>query len=63
MRVDLVRLRTGTASASQVTTLAERAMVLAREVDGIVGAAGEVARATGAAPAAGSGPAARAAAR
>ncbi len=48
MRVDLVRLRTGTASPAQVTTLAERAMVLAREVDGIVGAAGEVARATGA---------------
>jgi serine/threonine-protein kinase len=46
MRVDLVRLRTGTASPAQVTTLAERAMVLAREVDGIVGAAGEVARAT-----------------
>jgi serine/threonine-protein kinase len=46
MRVDLVRLRTGTTSAAQVTTLAERAMALAREVDGIVGAAGEVARAT-----------------
>jgi serine/threonine-protein kinase len=46
MRVDLVRLRTGTASPAQVTTLAERAMVLAREVDGIIGAAGDVARAT-----------------
>jgi hypothetical protein len=41
-----VRLRTGGASAAQVTTLAERAMALAREVDGIVGAAGEVSRAT-----------------
>jgi serine/threonine-protein kinase len=44
MRIDLVRLRTGTASAAQVTTLAERAMVLAREVDGIVGAAAEAGR-------------------
>jgi serine/threonine-protein kinase len=43
MRVDLVRLRTGTASPAQVTTLAERAMVLARDVDAIVGAAAEVA--------------------
>lgn len=46
MRVDLARLRAGSASPAQVTTLAERAMVLAREVDGIVGAAGDVARAT-----------------
>jgi serine/threonine-protein kinase len=46
MRLDLVRLRTGTGSPGQVTTLAERAMALAREVDGIVGAAGEVRAAT-----------------
>ena len=45
LRLDLVRLRTGGgSSAAAVTTLAERAMALAREVDGIVGAAGEVAR-------------------
>ncbi|GJG87231.1 hypothetical protein tb265_24120 [Gemmatimonadetes bacterium T265] len=45
LRLDLVRLRTGGGGTpAQVTTLAERAMVLAREVDGIVGAAGEVAR-------------------
>ncbi|HEY0777685.1 MAG TPA: hypothetical protein VGD56_06935, partial [Gemmatirosa sp.] len=45
LRLDLVRLRTGGGStAAAVTTLAERAMALAREVDGIVGAAGEVAR-------------------
>ena len=46
LRLDLVRLRTGGGStAAAVTTLAARAMVLAREVDGIVGAAGEAARA------------------
>jgi serine/threonine-protein kinase len=56
MRVDLVRLRTGTASPAQVTTLAERAMVLAREVDGIVGAAGEVSRGTGGAAGPGGSP-------
>lgn len=45
LRLDLVRLRTGGGGTpAQVTTLAERAMVLAREVDGIVAAAGEVAR-------------------
>jgi serine/threonine-protein kinase len=56
MRVDLVRLRTGATSPAQVTTLAERAMVLAREVDGIVGAAGEVARATAPGQGPGGGP-------
>ncbi len=45
LRLDLVRMRTGGGtSPAQVTTLAERALALAREVDGIVGAAGEVAR-------------------
>jgi serine/threonine-protein kinase len=58
MRVDLVRLRTGGASPAQVTTLAERAQALAREVDGIVSAASEVARATApGGPPAGGGPA------
>ena len=44
MRLDLVRLRTAGGSPAQVTTLAERAMALAREVDGVVGAAAEVAQ-------------------
>ncbi len=43
MRIDLVRLRTGSGgSPLQVTSVAERAMALAREVDGLVGAAEEV---------------------
>ena len=50
MRIDLVRLRTGSGgSPLQVTSVAERAMALAREVDGIVGAAEEVRGAVGAA--------------
>ncbi|MGZ8379821.1 MAG: hypothetical protein ACXW0Z_21545, partial [Gemmatirosa sp.] len=49
MRIDLVRLRTGSGSSPlQVTTVAERAMALAREVDGLVGAAEEVRGAVGA---------------
>ena len=49
MRIDLVRLRTGSGgSPLQVTSVAERAMALAREVDGIVGAAEEVRGAVGA---------------
>jgi serine/threonine-protein kinase len=48
MRLDLVRLRTGAGgSPGQVTTVAERAMALAREVDGLVGAAEEVRGAVG----------------
>ena len=55
LRLDLVRLRTGGGSSpAAVTTLAERAMVLARDVDAIVGAASEAARAG--APAAPGGP-------
>jgi serine/threonine-protein kinase len=43
MRIDLVRLRTGSGSSPlQVTSVAERAMALAREVDGLVGAAEDV---------------------
>ncbi len=49
MRIDLVRLRTGSGgSPLQVTSVAERAMALAREVDGLVGAAEEVRGAVGA---------------
>jgi eukaryotic-like serine/threonine-protein kinase len=45
MRLDLVRLRTGAGgSYVQVTTLAERAVALAREVDAVVYAADEVRR-------------------
>ena len=51
MRLDLVRLRTGANSPLQVTTVAERAMALAREVDGIVGAAAEARAAAGGRPA------------
>jgi serine/threonine-protein kinase len=48
MRLDLVRLRTGAGgSPGHVTTVAERAMALAREVDGLVGAAEEVRGAVG----------------
>ena len=47
MRYDLVRLRTGSATLDQVTLVAERAMALARDVDGALEAA-EIAR--GAAP-------------
>ncbi|MCC6242400.1 MAG: protein kinase [Gemmatimonadaceae bacterium] len=42
MRLDLVRLRTGASSIQSVTQIAERAMVLAREVDIAVGAANDV---------------------
>ncbi len=49
MRIDLVRLRTGSGgSPLQVTSVAERAMALAREVDGLVGAADDVRGAVGA---------------
>ncbi|MDF1502835.1 serine/threonine-protein kinase [Roseisolibacter sp. H3M3-2] len=49
MRIDLVRLRTGSGSSPlQVTSVAERAMALAREVDGLVGAADDVLGAGGA---------------
>jgi serine/threonine-protein kinase len=44
MRLDIVRLRAGTQSLGQVTLLAERAMTLAREVDGMLLAADEVSR-------------------
>jgi len=45
MRLDLVRLRTGAGgSYVQMTTVAERAMALAREVDAVVQAAEEVRR-------------------
>jgi serine/threonine-protein kinase len=45
MRLDLVRLRTGAGgSYVQVTTVAERAMALAREVDAMVYAADELKR-------------------
>ncbi len=46
MRLDLVRLRTGNSSVQSVTSIAEHAMALAREVDIAVGAAGEVRNAT-----------------
>ncbi len=46
MRLDLVRLRTGASSVQSVTLIAEQAMALAREVDIVVGAAGEVRNAT-----------------
>jgi serine/threonine-protein kinase len=48
MRIDLVRLRTGAGSSvGQVTTVAERAMALAREVDGMVYAADQLSAPTG----------------
>jgi len=48
MRLDLVRLRTGGGSSiGQVTTIAERAMALAREVDGMVYAADQLASPAG----------------
>jgi serine/threonine-protein kinase len=43
MRLDVVRLRAGTESLGQITLLAERAMNLAREVDGVLLANDEVA--------------------
>ena len=42
MRLDLVRLRTGNSSVQSVTSIAEQAMALARDVDIAVGAASEV---------------------
>jgi serine/threonine-protein kinase len=51
MRLDLVRLRTGAGSSvGQVTTVAERAMALAREVDAMVYAQDEVAGLAGRGP-------------
>ena len=45
MRLDLVRLRTGAGgSYVQMTTVADRAMALARDVDAMVQAADEVRR-------------------
>ena len=42
MRMDLVRLRMGAHSPQQITTIAERALQLAREVDSVVHGADEV---------------------
>jgi len=42
MRLDLVRLRTGNSSVQSVTSIAEQAMALARDVDIAVGAASDV---------------------
>ena len=42
MRLDLVRLRTGSSSVQSVTLVAEQAMQLARDVDIAVQAANEV---------------------
>jgi serine/threonine-protein kinase len=49
MRYDLVRLRTGSATLDQVTLVAERAMALARDVDGALEAA-ELARGSSSSP-------------
>ena len=46
MRLDLVRLRTGAETHERITLLAEQAMSLARDVDGLVYGADEVARLT-----------------
>ncbi|MEQ1691020.1 MAG: hypothetical protein ABMA00_07040, partial [Gemmatimonas sp.] len=46
MRLDLVRLRTGNSSLQSVTSIAEQAMALARDVDIAVGAASDVRDAT-----------------
>ena len=46
MRLDLVRLRTGNSSVQSVTSIAEQAMALARDVDIAVGAASDVRAAT-----------------
>jgi serine/threonine-protein kinase len=46
VRLDLVRLRTGNSSVQSVTSVAEQAMALARDVDIAVSAAGEVRDAT-----------------
>ncbi len=46
VRIDLVRLRTGNSSVENVTSIAERAMALARDVDIAVSAASEVREAT-----------------
>jgi len=46
VRLDLVRLRTGTSSVKSVTLVAEQAMALARDVDIAVQAANEVREAT-----------------
>jgi serine/threonine-protein kinase len=49
MRYDLVRLRTGSATLDQVTLVAERAMALARDVDGALEAA-EIAKGASSSP-------------
>jgi serine/threonine-protein kinase len=46
IRLDLVRLRTGNSSVQSVTSIAEQAMALARDVDIAVGAASDVRDAT-----------------
>ena len=46
MRLDLVRLRTGAETHERITLLAEQALSLARDVDGLVYGADEVARLT-----------------
>ena len=46
MRLDLVRLRTGAETHERITLLAEQAMSLARDVDGLVYGADEVAKLT-----------------
>ena len=46
MRFDVLRLRTGTQDAAGLTLMAEQALSLAREVDGMVGANDAVARLT-----------------
>lgn len=50
MRLDLVRLRTGAETHERITLLAEQAMSLARDVDGLVYGADEVARLTARGP-------------
>jgi len=46
MRFDLLRLRTGGQTQGQVTLMAERAMSLARDVDGVLEARAAVGRAS-----------------
>ena len=46
MRFDVLRLRAGTQDAAGLTLMAEQALSLAREVDGVVGANDVVARVT-----------------
>jgi serine/threonine-protein kinase len=44
MRLDVLRLRAGTQSHEHVTSIAEQALVLAREVDNVMHAADEMGR-------------------